>query len=280
MKSPSVIRYLSRDDIINNKICIEERLLDGATTYHWHDYFEIELVTGGSALHRLNSDDYVNRRGSLYLLTPADFHVISCHGEPMEHFNIAFTGSFVSDDLLKAIFSHQGNIFHQYDDPALSDLIALFRLLMSGSAHPDGMFAEYMKNILETIIITLLRDCNVILDPKVEKGFFEIKKAIAYLYMEFRENPGLEDAAKIAGYNKDYFCRVFHAYTGQSYLQYLTEIKLKYACSQLTAGSRSIDGICFDSGFNSLPSFWRAFRRKFGCSPSAWRKKHQVQSGL
>ena len=43
---------------------------------HWHDYFEMEFVYDGCGTQIVNAKTIPMSRGSVYLLTPLDFHTV------------------------------------------------------------------------------------------------------------------------------------------------------------------------------------------------------------
>lgn len=67
--------------------------------------------------------------------------------------------------------------------------------------------------------------------------------------------------------------------TGMSFGEYVLRRRLEECRSALTAASglrRSVTDIAFAWGFNSLPTFYRTFRRTFGVSPSEIRDDAQA----
>ena len=57
---------------------IQKKILDCAEAkridYHWHDYFELELVVNGNGTHHFDGNTFKTKRGSLYIISPIDFH--------------------------------------------------------------------------------------------------------------------------------------------------------------------------------------------------------------
>ncbi len=49
----------------------------GSVTLHWHDFYEIEVVTDGMGTHTANGKTYEWRRGEMHLLCPVDVHEIT-----------------------------------------------------------------------------------------------------------------------------------------------------------------------------------------------------------
>lgn len=55
---------------------------------------------------------------------------------------------------------------------------------------------------------------------------------------------------------------MFRKYTGKTYSEYLTELKLDYSKKLLLTTDLSITDICFSSGFSSVSNFLKAFKQK------------------
>src|SRR5690606_29496281 len=67
--------------------------------------------------------------------------------------------------------------------------------------------------------------------------------------------------------------QLLFAEMGMTPSAYIQQRRLDRAASRLDkeGGEATITGIAFDVGFNDLSSFCRAFRRRFGMSPSDYR---------
>ncbi|MGN1203374.1 MAG: helix-turn-helix domain-containing protein, partial [Eubacterium sp.] len=68
------------------------------------------------------------------------------------------------------------------------------------------------------------------------------------------------------------FCRVFKKETGNTFLQYLNNLRIAYAHSLLTETNMPIQRISEKSGFSSVLHFDRVFKNIHGITPSAMRK--------
>ena len=59
--------------------------------------------------------------------------------------------------------------------------------------------------------------------------------------------------------------------TGTSPMSYLAKLRLDYAQKMLLSTKLTVTEICFASGFTSLSNFLKAFKNRFGVSPSGMR---------
>lgn len=70
-----------------------------------------------------------------------------------------------------------------------------------------------------------------------------------------------------------HFCAVFKKQTGVTFSRYRVRQRLAKACELLADPGRRISDVAFESGFESIPYFNRAFRGQMGCSPSEYRQR-------
>lgn len=102
----------------------------------------------------------------------------------------------------------------------------------------------------------------------VQKLFIEDK-----LYL----NPKLKlsDVARLVGTNRTYLSRYFNQDNGQTFYDYVNNLRVKHAEKLLQATSNPIISVGELSGFNSLTTFRRVFMGHYGCSPAEYRKIHK-----
>ena len=89
----------------------------------------------------------------------------------------------------------------------------------------------------------------------------------------------LDEAAAKVNMSRRSFTRKFHDHMGTSFAQWLLAERLGLSQAMLEATDLSIDAIAFDCGFGSTVSYRHHFRRKFGVTPTTWRKTFQGHAG-
>jgi len=83
----------------------------------------------------------------------------------------------------------------------------------------------------------------------------------------------LDAVSRVAAFSKFHFHRQFSASFGLSVHRYVQLARLKRASHRLAAGSApSVTQIALEAGYDAPDAFARAFRQRFGQSPSSFRK--------
>src|SRR5882757_7772897 len=83
----------------------------------------------------------------------------------------------------------------------------------------------------------------------------------------------LETVSRVAAFSKFHFHRQFTATFGLSVHRYVQLARLKRASHRLAyRDDESVTDIAMDAGYDAPDAFARAFRRRFGQSPSSFRK--------
>lgn len=106
-----------------------------------------------------------------------------------------------------------------------------------------------------------------------EKSSQKINKVYHYTIEHFREPISLDQVATLTNHSPAAFCRYFKTRTRKSYFQYLTEIRIAYACELLMEGNLDVTRVCFASGFNNLSNFHKQFKKVMKITPSEYRHR-------
>ena len=91
----------------------------------------------------------------------------------------------------------------------------------------------------------------------------------------------LDALSRVAAFSKFHFHRQFAATFGLSVHRYVQLARLKRASHRLATGdAQSVTDIAMDAGYDAPDAFARAFRRRFGQSPSSFRKSPEWEPWL
>ena len=92
-------------------------------------------------------------------------------------------------------------------------------------------------------------------------------EALLYLNEHFREDITLNTVARDLGYHPNYLSNMFRNTLHIGFKQYLTLLRLREAVILMQGGDKSITDAAYESGFQSIRTFYRVFRAEFNCSP-------------
>lgn len=83
----------------------------------------------------------------------------------------------------------------------------------------------------------------------------------------------LSDVARLVGTNRTYLSRYFNQENGQTFYDYVNNLRVKHAEEMLLTTSLPLLAIATESGFNSLSTFRRVFASTYGCTPAEYRNQ-------
>lgn len=85
----------------------------------------------------------------------------------------------------------------------------------------------------------------------------------------------VEEVARNAGFSIDYFNRIFLSHTGFTVTAYIHYIRLKQAAFLLRTTDKSVLDIALQIGYDSHEGFTKAFKKKYGFTPSEYRSANK-----
>jgi len=250
---------------------------------HWHEFYELALVVSGEGVHVRNGVREPLTRGTMFLLSPADFHeLIPDPGETVRLYNIIFSRQFLRDQLFSLLFDAPRDYMHRFEESAIPTLIDACERLWTES-HEPGFGSEYVvQGTLERLLIELARRSPTSEETygttRPQPGHPSIRRAIAYIERHFRDAISLADVAAYAGLSAGHFSECFRAHVGTTFQSFLQRQRLRFAASLLAAAPLPITEICFASGFHTVSHFEKAFKSRFGVSPRAYRQRRESVS--
>lgn len=117
--------------------------------------------------------------------------------------------------------------------------------------------------------------CLLLEDWRSHKKKSQSKAVLAakqYINENYAKGLTLELIGQEVGLNPSYFSNIFKKETGNSFVDYLTDIRIQNAKNLLTETDLEIIEVSERTGFNDLKYFNRCFRKITGMTPAAYRK--------
>ena len=105
-----------------------------------------------------------------------------------------------------------------------------------------------------------------------------IHRVVAHIDQHLDEPLDLETLAAVANFSAFHFHRLFRAWTGETLGDYLRRRRVETGALRLvTQPGSSVLEIALAVGFGSGEAFARAFKARFGASPSGWREARRAK---
>jgi AraC-like DNA-binding protein len=129
---------------------------------------------------------------------------------------------------------------------------------------------ENMHKMMELFInyFALNQELNYIYDNK----FSEV---IEYINDNIDKKISNDTLAKLCGYQKEYFLRIFKKYFELTPQKYILNVKIDYAKRFLP--SCTVKETAYELGYDNEKAFSRIFKKQTGLSPSLYDKSHYRQ---
>lgn len=104
-----------------------------------------------------------------------------------------------------------------------------------------------------------------------QRNLAEAAKAI--LLARYPSPPSLDELARALGCSPFHLCRTFSRTVGVPLRRHLDRLRLRLSLDRLADGVADLTDLALDLGYADHSHFSNAFRREFGVSPSAFRRR-------
>jgi len=272
-------RYIAEDLLAPRSRLAVKRQQVHHVGVHWHDFYELAYVVDGQAEHRVNGVRHELFAGGGFLLTPADFHELNAVGDqPLSYYNVIIDPSLLDSraDELFASGLHRP-VCAVRDMAGLEDDFG--RLWQEFQWDRPGA-VPMRQALLECILVEFGRGCTAQAVGHLSPTSGDqagIKRAVLFVDHHFREPLTLAGVAAQAHLSPNYFSERFRDFTGIPFQAYLQQRRLGFARSLLASTHLGVTEVCHAAGFNTLSHFGRAYRARYGESPSGYRSSTAVR---
>lgn len=102
--------------------------------------------------------------------------------------------------------------------------------------------------------------------------FTRIIKIMSWVNEHYQEPISLDEASNLLGLSREYFCRIFKKYTGQTFLEYVNDIRVMKLYEELSYSDDTITNLMEKHGITNYKIFLRTFKKLYGTTPHHLRK--------
>lgn len=264
---------------------------------HRHEYVQIEYVSKGRVTHYINDNHFELVQGDIFVIPPYVPHRFGDEqDEGSEIVELEFMPQYINEKFSPEETSEAFFDFAYLEPFLVSENKIKPRLNLSGKVRDDvegilnEMINEYetMDDNFELMFKSFLLRLLILLSREYKKSETDIPAhdlvldrhkenliaAKEYIDKNYMNDIKADDAARIAMMSGSYFRYLFKNLTNKTFTEYVNHLRIKKASDLLLENyTASVYDICFESGFNNINYFNRAFKQQMGVSPTQYRKK-------
>jgi len=143
---------------------------------------------------------------------------------------------------------------------------------VDGSA---GQTAAEADEATKAYVLSALRRSR---EMREHQTISALDRARAYIESHFTEDLSLEEVADHVHLNSFYLSKVFKQYVGETFIDFLTSLRIKRAKQLIEEDTLSLKEICYEAGYKDPNYFSRVFKKVTGVTPSDYRTSSLKES--
>lgn len=254
---------------------------------HFHNHLEIGFCHEGQGILSLGNDDFPYFPNTFSIIPKNYPHNTTSEKDKPSYWEYLFVDvdSFLADlypdrgrnreELIRRI--NEGPLFLTYESyPEIGDQI---QGIMREYREQKEFYQETAKGHLLTLLFLIAR-----LQPKPTgsndfmktEDLTQIGMALEYVADHYNEQLKIQGLAEKCSLSETHFRRIFQKKLQMTPIEYINQVRIHAACSLMQDTTLSIEDVAEKTGFISMSTFNRNFRKIIGESPKQWRMSRKT----
>lgn len=255
--------------------------------WHFHQEFELVLIDKGTGTRFIGDSVSYFQEGDLTLIGSNIPHLFRNEDKYYAKKNktkvgsifIHFTNDFLGDRffnipemvLVNRLLNKSSLALSIYGGTKSYVVDRLYRMI---DEDPSCRLLSLLQILVK---LSMSRD----LKPLLSTGYSvnnsgdtkKINIIFEFILKNFTEKIYEGDIASKLNMSDASFSRYFKHHTRKTFIEFVTEIRIGYACRLMMENNHSISEICYLSGFENLSNFYRHFKRIVGTIPKEYKNR-------
>ncbi len=254
---------------------------------HWHTALEIIMPYKNEYTVVIDDENHTFQEGDIWITPPGTLHRLIAPSSG-ERLVLLFDYSLICniqgmDSLLHTL--HPYALISREEYPKLNQKL---RGYLEEIAREYENKMPFTEACIYSLIMHFFVDFGRTSFNTTER-FFGITSSKQHEYIEkfmmicnyitdhCTENLSIDELAKLAGFSKFHFSRLFKQFANMSCYEYLTQKRIAHAEQLLIQPNISITEVAMLSGFGSLSTFNRIFKAAKNCTPSEYKSLNRKE---
>ncbi len=245
---------------------------------HWHNAIEIIMPLVNNYRVICAKKEYLLNEREILIIPAGELHsprankgrrlILICDN------NALSPNPAVSE--LSAVLSEPLLIRNDTDGELLKTLNSFFIDIYTLYSNYSELSGVYIYIKLLQMLARIKEHTNASVRFDEDKNADKFEYIMKYIDKNYMYDISLDSLAKLAGYSKYHFSRIFKKGSTYSFIDLVNRRRIKAASMMLLEADLSIADIAMQSGFSSLTTFNRAFKEIKGCTPSEFKKMYRM----
>lgn len=246
---------------------------------HWHNSLEIIYITSGDLQVNMEGDTYNLKANDCIFINSGVIHSTRCVYENTSillQIPLSFLNKYIPH-CKDSYFDFKVNINDDNYEANLDKIKTILKDMkevkitspQAGNLRFTGLLFEFLFQLYTNFRIPMG-------NKNTESRALNLSKfqpVFEYTKINYNTPISIDEIAKVVHLQPEYFCRKFKQYTGQTYLEYLNDVRISHIYKDLINTNNTLCSILESHGFTNTKLFYRLFKEKFKCTPKDIRKK-------
>ena len=270
----------------------DDDLTKVAVPYHWHDEFEIVVITEGTVRVWVAGKEWTLTAGEGYFANSGILHAAKLETPTGHQHALVFSPKIISQSIDLVWKAYVAPVLGNPHLPCLrltssipwqKEILRLSETAWEQGAYEKKDYPLYVRSCLSQAFAHLTghlddMENEFFYSSKYQRDELRIKKALVFIEKNYDSPIVLEEIAKSASISPSTCLRLFDTVLSTTPIQYLMQFRLQKAAEELTRlHGKRLSEIAFSCGFSDASYFNRCFRREYGMTPSEYISRHVDQ---
>ena len=251
---------------------------------HFHNLMEIGFCYYGEGTIVLE-DEELPYHGGMFTVVPKNFpHTTNSKENSVCSWAWVFVdvegfitelykGNMRMAQKLIARINQKAHFVKNEERPEVAEMI---KLIIKCMGEKREFYLEEVKGLTRALLMQIARwnerdeeqEKNSIVD---DASIALILPALDYIGENYKEILRIEELAEVCHISETHLRRIFQESMRMTPVEYINWVRIRAACKELRKTNISVNEIAMRSGFTTISTFNRNFRRILGVSPQQWR---------
>ena len=246
-----------------------KKVMRGNTRSHYHENCELYFLEKGTCNYLVDNRYYMLREGDLIFIPENRIHQTNYNKEPHSRKLVNCSTEYIPTDVLNAI---ESEVLIFRNPITVREISEIFDLVEKEYLTQD----EYSDKMIRNHICRLF---YLVARHKRENtvSFSEnktVETVVEYIRKNYMHEISLSEISAQNAVSAEHLSRIFKKEIGVGFNEYINNVRLQRAEFMLkNEDGKSISEIAFACGFNDSNYFSYRFKKAYGVSPTAVKRK-------